>query len=175
MVIPTSDSVSTLSTVGSSQYVDARSRITGSDSKYTDAGSKFSDTASKAESKILTDNTGIEKKESTETFKDKEEENKVFNSGNALDSKDEIKTKQPQQVKGPTAFVSKEEKIRRIKQQDPKPGYQRENGECYEYICHCNLLDLLDIPNWKSLFCCFCNLCCNSCLNSGTTAVKNVA
>lgn len=175
MVIPSSDSISTLSTIGSSQYVDARSRITGLDSKYTDAGSKFSDAESKAESKILADNIGIEKKEGTETFQDKENEKKVFISGNALETKDDIKTKQPQKVKEPTAFVSKEEKIRRIKEQNPKPGYQREKGECYEYICHCNLLDLLDIPNWKSLFCCFCNLCCNSCLNSSTTAVKNVA
>lgn len=175
MVIPTSDSVSTMSTTGSSQFVDARSRITGPESKYTDADSKFSDANSKADSKIIADNIRIEKKEEKKTFEDEKNEKKVFSSGNTLETKEEIKTEQPQKVKEPKAFVSREEKIRRIKEQEAKSGYQRETGECHDYIFNCNLLDLLDLPNWKSLFCCCCTLCCNSCVSSGTTTVKNVS
>ncbi|KAG0680710.1 hypothetical protein C6P40_004714 [Pichia californica] len=184
MAIPSSDSVSSFSTAGSSQFLDARSNFTDADAKFEDAGSNLSDAASKRLSGLVNSNSikaaNINEELQTETKDPKEtvEKKEVFNDNpDDNESKSEgIKTKQPQQVEQPSAaFVSKEEKIRKLKEQKSTRGYQRSEGQCHEYFFQCNILQILDLPELKSWPSCLCIMCCNSCLSSGTTAAKTAA
>lgn len=152
MVIQRSDTISTISTTGSSQFTDARST-------FTDAHSQVNLQNSKEDLINQNDEKNNEKPEDTKS------------SDNEID----VKTKQPESVKPPKAYVSKDDKIRAIQQQKKENGYQKENGDCHEYICSNNIIDVLDLPNWKFWVCGLCTMCCNTCVSSSTTAVKTTA
>lgn len=97
--------------------------------------------------------------DSNEDFKEA-----ASNSDTIVENKSEIKTKQPNQVREPKAFISKDEKIELIQAQNKNAGYQRKEGEsdCKTYFCSSNFCEVLDIPNWRTLLCCCCFTCCDS-------------
>lgn len=171
MVVPRSDSVSSFSTAGSSQFVDAQSKFTDAE---PESGMQDQLTNSQVGNTIEdgikvqnTANLGEEKGEINNI--EKGVESKVANEENA------IKTKQPAPVKEPRAFVSKEEKIRELREQNAEKGYHREESECHEYICSNNMLEVLDLPNWKGLLGSICVMCCNSCFTTSTSSVQKAA
>ncbi|GAV27020.1 hypothetical protein PMKS-000481 [Pichia membranifaciens] len=154
MAVSRSDSVSSFSTAGSSQFVDANSR--------------FTDAESKMQNQPTDSQPHKDDKANVQSIADPEKEQDT-------DGKTEVKTKEPEQVKEPKAYVSKQEKIRQIREQNPQKGYQRDEGECHEYVFSNNMLDVLDLPNWKGLCGSLGVMCCNSCCSSGTSSVQKAA
>lgn len=164
MSITRSNSMSTFSTTGSSDFIDARSRMTDAHSTFTDAKSDSEEPhiAEKGEDQGDTTNTTEEQMTvKTEIVQNDETEK----------TDEDIKTQQPPTVKEPKAYISKDEKIRQYqeKKQQEKAGYQRKESQCHEYIFSNNMLAVLDLPSIKSLLSGCCLVCCNSGLSSGTT------
>jgi hypothetical protein len=178
MVMSHSDSVSTFSSVGSSQFVDARSTFTNARSFPEFEDAKDTDIVSHQEKdqSPLTDTEMTTKNEinSSET----EEINNIQIDGNGKESSNsdlEVKTEQPKPVAPPKAFVSKDEKIRQLQKEKEERSYQRQESHCHEYICSNNIIEVLDLPGWKFWVCGLCTLCCNSCFSSSTSAIRTTA
>ena len=184
MSLPASDSVSTLSTIGSaSQYTDARSRFTdarsGFEEAMTDADNMENDEHIVA-AKAVVMNTEKVNGEHPDNANDVVAKKVVIDEKADDVKEDMVKTEQPTAVKQPRAYVSKEERIRQIQMQKQKENLglgeshasQRKEGECHEYMCSNHLMEVLDLPNWKVLFCGLCSICCNSCVSSGTATAK---
>lgn len=157
MAVSRFDSVSSFSTAGSSQFVDANS--------------KFADAESEMQKQPTDSLSHTEDQTKVQSIADPEKEQDT----DAVAEQAEVKTKQPEPVKEPKAYVSKQEKIRQLREQNPQKGYQREEGECHEYVCSNNILDVLDLPNWKGLCGSLGVMCCNSCCSSGTSSVQKAA
>lgn len=155
MSVPASSSVSSIKTSASTQFTDAHSKFEDASASPPLENSKTSD--------AMIENESL--KNSQET------------TGNIIEKAEEaeIKTEQPTQVKEPKAFLSKEEKIKQLQEQKQNRGYQRKQGEsdCGAYFCSNNLIEVLDLPDLHSIFCCCCLAFCNSTVSNGTSAAKS--
>lgn len=190
-----SNSLSTMSTATSSKFLDARSEFadaqSGAESQNQVSAEKETVLEKEENGQLPAD--GIAKSGSDEeidgiqdTRENQNEvkdldENENENEGknedeDESDSKTEdVKTEQPQPVKQPRAFVSKEEKIRQTMEQNKNRGYQREESSCHEYICSNNMVEVLDLPSVTDIFSSLCLVCCGSCCTSTTATVKTAA
>lgn len=171
------------------------STTTTGSTMFTDARSAFTDAAS--HQGTINDNADATNSQNINNKSDEKSVNEVITTDGSqpglngvevdvktkeqdanLEPKDDsnIKTEQPQAVKEPK-FVSREEKIRQIREQRrTNTNPDTEESECHEYFCSNNLIDILDLPGWRFWVCGLCTVCCNSLESSGrTTAVKTAA
>ena len=170
MSVARSNSISSFSTTGSSQFQDARSEFTNAGgSVYTDA----------RELKTSTSNIKNIPTNSKQATPELEEVKLESGDGDSDDKKEvtiteDIKTEQPKDKEPPKAYVTREEKIKAA-QANRATQSQRDKSECHEYFCSNNMYDVLDLPAINTLFCGLCMVCCNSCFSAGTTTVKTQA
>lgn len=173
-------STTSTNTTGSTMFTDARSQFEDAFSntdnmhnkvKIEDNSLEDKDNVSD-ESKTgnLRADTRVQMKSSDDTiFGQKNEENINLRSKNNAP----IRTEEPSIVEEPK-FVSREEKIRQIREQRQTSSTpNEEESDCHAYLFSNNLIDILDLPGWKFWVCGLCTVCCNSLESSGrNTAVK---